>query len=38
MLSFIETIAGRSVSHQLTRQHGRPVLIMTESQGAEDDR
>ncbi len=28
MHSFIETIAGQSVSRQLTRPHGRPVLIV----------
>lgn len=28
--SFIETFAGQSVSRQLTRQHGRPVLIVPE--------
>jgi nucleotide-binding universal stress UspA family protein len=36
VLSFIETLAGQSVSHQLTRQHGRPVLIVPESQAQED--
>jgi nucleotide-binding universal stress UspA family protein len=30
MHSFIETIAGQSVSRQLTRRHGRPVLIVPE--------
>ena len=33
----IETLAGQSVSHQLTSQHGRPVLIVPESQAQEDD-
>lgn len=28
--SFIETIAGQSVSRQLTRRHGRPVLVVPE--------
>jgi nucleotide-binding universal stress UspA family protein len=37
VLTFIETLAGQSVSHQLTRQHGRPVLIVPESQAQEDD-
>lgn len=37
VLSFIETLAGQSVSHQLTRQHGRPVLIVPESHAQEDD-
>jgi len=37
VLSFIETLAGQSVSHQLTSQHGRPVLIVPESQAQEDD-
>src|SRR5262245_18367355 len=37
VLSVIETPACQSVSHQLTRQHGRPVLIVPESQGQEDD-
>jgi nucleotide-binding universal stress UspA family protein len=36
MLSFIETLAGVSVSHQLTRQHGRPVLIVPESHTSEE--
>lgn len=34
MLSFIETLAGQSVSHQLTRKHGRPVLIVPEPKTA----
>lgn len=37
MRSFAETLAGVSVSHQLTRQHGRPVLIVPEPQAKEDD-
>lgn len=37
MRSFIETLAGVSVSHQLTRPHGRPVLIVPETQAQEDD-
>ena len=37
VLSFIETLAGQSVSHQLARQHGRPVLIVPESHAQEDD-
>ena len=37
VLSFLETLEGQSVSHQLTRQHGRPVLIVPESQAQEDD-
>lgn len=28
MRSFLETLAGQSVSRQLTRRHGRPVLIV----------
>jgi nucleotide-binding universal stress UspA family protein len=28
--SFIDTIAGQSVSHQLTRRHGRAVLLVPE--------
>lgn len=32
MHSFIETLAGQSVSHQLTRLHGRPILVVPESQ------
>lgn len=36
MLSFIETLAGVSVSHQLTCRRGRPVLIVPESQAKED--
>jgi nucleotide-binding universal stress UspA family protein len=28
MHSFIDTIAGQSVSHQLTHRHGRPVLLV----------
>ncbi|GLP76707.1 hypothetical protein TUM20983_38170 [Mycobacterium antarcticum] len=30
MHSFIDTFAGQSVSHQLTRKHGRPVLLVPE--------
>jgi nucleotide-binding universal stress UspA family protein len=37
ILSFIETLAGQSVSHQLSRQHGRPVLIVAESQAQDTD-
>ena len=37
VLSFLETLAGQSVSHQLTSQHGRPVLIVPESQAQDDD-
>ena len=37
VLSFIETLAGQSVSHQLARQHGRPVLIVPGSHAQEDD-
>jgi nucleotide-binding universal stress UspA family protein len=34
MLSFIETLAGQSVSHQLTHKPGRPVLIVPEPKTA----
>lgn len=37
VLSFLETLAGQSVSHQLARQHGRPVLIVPGSHAREDD-
>jgi nucleotide-binding universal stress UspA family protein len=37
VLSFLETLAGQSVSRQLARQHGRPVLIVPGSQAQEDD-
>jgi nucleotide-binding universal stress UspA family protein len=30
MHSFIDTFAGQSVSHQLARKHGRPVLLVPE--------
>jgi len=35
--TIIETLAGQSVSHQLTSQHGRPVLIVPGSHARKDD-